>query len=80
MTTEPSKVTATIGPTPDTVQVTHRDFPDLWAEGDSIEDAAANLVQSLTREINEVGDDSRRDSLRQAVAEVQAFIERPEAG
>jgi hypothetical protein len=80
MTTEPSKVIATAGATPDSVQVYHNDFPNLRADGDSLEDAAANLVQGLTREINDAADDPRRDSLRRAIAEVQAFIERPEAG
>jgi hypothetical protein len=44
MTTEPSKVTATAGATPDSVLVSHNDFPHLRAEGDTPEDAAANLV------------------------------------
>jgi hypothetical protein len=77
MTTEPSKVTATAGATPDSVRITHGDFPDLRADGDSLDDAAANLIQGLTRELDEVEDDSRRESLRLAVAEVRAFIERP---
>jgi predicted RNase H-like HicB family nuclease len=80
MTTEPSKVTATAGATPDSVLVTHDDFPELQSDGDSLEDAAANLVQGLTRALGDAEDDARRDSLRQAIAEVQAFIERPAAG
>jgi hypothetical protein len=80
MITETSKVTATAGATPDSVQIYHNDFPSLTADGDSIEDAAANLVGQLSREINDMPDDSRRDTLRQAIAEVQAFIERPAAG
>ena len=78
MTTKPSKVTATVGATPDSVQVSHNDFPDIQADGDSIEDAADNLVRLLTHEISEVEDDTVRDSLRQAVAEVQAFIGPPD--
>ncbi len=80
MTTEPSKVTATAGATPDSVRIYHNDFPDLRAGGDSVEDAAANLVQGLTRAIDEAEDAVHRDSLRQAIAEVRAFIERPAAG
>jgi len=79
MTPRPSKVIATAGATPDSVQVYHKDFPHLRVDGDSIEDAAANLVQGLTSEINDVVDDPRRDLLRRAIREVQAFIERPEA-
>jgi predicted RNase H-like HicB family nuclease len=80
MTTEPSKVTATAGPSPDSVRVSHNDFPNLRADGDSVEDAAANLVQVLTRALNDTEDDAHRASLRQAITEVQAFIERPTAG
>jgi len=80
MTTEPSKVTATAGATPDSVRVSHDDFPELRADGDSLEDAAANLVQGLTRAIIDTEDDAHRDSLRQAIAEVRAWIERPAAG
>ena len=79
MTTEPSKVIATAGATPDSVQIYHNDFPNLRADGDSVEDAAANLVLDLTRELYDAADDLLRDSLRRAIAEVQAFIERPEA-
>ncbi len=77
MTTEPSKVTATAGATADSVLVYHNDFPDLRADGYSLEDAAANLVQDLTRVINDTEDDAHRADLRQAIADVQAFIERP---
>jgi len=154
MSTKPSKVTATVGATPDTVQITHSNYPDFRADGDSLEDAADNLnrhvdirlrgdprysayldrlraavealgtklpqghpalaiyalarlgreldldppppnagpgqpkkiapadrdrlIRSLSQEITEVEDDSVRDSLRQAIADVQAFIEPPE--
>ena len=57
MTTEPSKLTATAGATPDSVQLFHNDFPDFRADGDSLQDAAANLVQDLTRELSEVEDE-----------------------
>ena len=80
MTTEPSKVTTTASATPDSVQVSHNDFPDLRADGDSLQDAAANLVRDLTRTLNDTEDDAHRDSLRRAIVDVQAFIERPAAG
>lgn len=80
MTTEPSKVVATAGATPDSVQLFHNDFPDFRADGDSLQDAASNLVQGLTRELSEVEDDSIRESLRRAIFDVREFIERPTAG
>ena len=79
MTSKPSKVIATAGATPDSVLISHTAFPDIQADGDSLEDAAANFVQDLTREIGEVDDESRRDSLLRAVADIQDYIERPEA-
>ena len=79
MTTEPSKVIATAGATPETVEILHRDFPDLRVDGDSLEDAAANLVQALTLMLNDTEDDQERDALRQAIGEVQAYIEGPGA-
>ncbi len=80
MTTKPSKVIATAGATPDSVVVTHNDFPDFRADGDSIENAAANLVQSLTRELTEVEDESVRETLRRAITDVRDFLERPTVG
>lgn len=77
MATKPSKVIATVGATADSVRISHTDFPDYQVEGDSIEDAAANLVQGLTRDLSEEESDTRRAALHQAIAEVQAFIERP---
>lgn len=80
MSTKPSKVIATAGATPDSVLVSHTAFPDIQADGDSLEDAAANLVQDLTREVGEVDDESRRDTLLRAIADVHDFIERPATG
>ena len=79
MTSEP-KVIATTGATADSVLVYHRAFPDLRADGSSLPDAAANLVEELTREVNDTADDAHRASLRQAIADVQAFIEHSGAG
>lgn len=80
MTIEPSKVVATAGATPDSVQLFHSEFPDFRAAGDSLQDAASNLVQGLTRELNEVEDESLRESLRRAIFDVREFIERPTTG
>ena len=80
MATDTSKVTATAGASPETVLVYHNDFPDLRADGDSLEDAAANLVQDLTRAAADAEDDDVRSSLHRAIADVQAFIERRPAG
>jgi hypothetical protein len=80
MPSESSKVTATAGATPESVRISHNAFPDLLVEGDTLQDAAANLTEFLTRELADTEDESRRDSLRTAIAEVRDFIERPAGG
>jgi hypothetical protein len=49
MAADPSRVIVTTGTTPDAVRVHHHDFPELQADGESAELAAANLVQDLRR-------------------------------
>ena len=48
-------------------------LPDFRADGDSLQDAASNLVQGLTRELNEVEDESARESLRRAVRGITLY-------
>jgi ribosomal protein L25 (general stress protein Ctc) len=76
MAADPSRVIVTTGATPDAVRVHHRDFPELQADGESAELAAANLAQDLSREIDVVADDLHREPLQQALADVRAFLER----
>lgn len=54
----------------------HHGFPELRADGESPAAAAANLVNDLEREIEGAPDDLHREPLRQAVADVRAFVEK----
>lgn len=64
MSADPSQVIVTTGFTPHAVQVHHRYIPELNADGESPESAAANLAQDLAREIEHVLDTSRRAAVQ----------------
>jgi hypothetical protein len=51
----------------------HHDYPELRAEGESAEDAVANLVVDLEREIEAAADELHREPLRRALADARAF-------
>jgi hypothetical protein len=74
MAADPSRVVVTTGATLHAVRVYHRDFPELQADGESAESAAANLVQDLRREIDGVADDLHHAPLQRALADVRAFL------
>ncbi len=75
MTANPSQVIVTTGFTPQAVQVYHRVIPELHAEGETPETAAANLAQDLAREIEGLADQDRREMFQLALSDVQAFIQ-----
>ena len=75
MTADPIRVIVTTGSAAHVVQVHHQDIPELNADGQSPESAAANLAQDLAREIEGATDDLRREAFRRALADVRAFIE-----
>jgi hypothetical protein len=74
MIADPSQVIVTTGFTPQAVQVHHRVIPELHADGESPETAAANLAQDLAREIEGVADQDRHEMFQRALADVRAFI------
>lgn len=73
MATEQSRVIVTTGATAQAVQIHHRDFPEIRAEGVSAPDAAANLANHLTRALDSALTKWRRDAIQQAIDEVRAF-------
>jgi hypothetical protein len=76
MTADPSRVIVTTGSTAQAVQVHHSDLPELHADGESPESAAVNLAQDLAREMEDIVDNDRRQSIQRILADVRAFIER----
>jgi hypothetical protein len=76
MTADPSRVIVTTGSTAQAVQVHHCDLPELHADGESPKSAAVNLAQDLAREMEDIVDNDRRQSIQRILADVRAFIER----
>ncbi len=76
MSTDQDRVIVTTGATAQATMVHHRDFPEIRAEGQSPQAAAANLANQLTRTLDSALTKWRRDAIEQAIAEVQAFAEK----
>ena len=76
MATEQSRVIVATGATAHTTSVHHRDFPDIRAEGETPEVAATHLANQLTRALDSALTHWRRETIVQAIAEVQAFAAR----
>jgi hypothetical protein len=57
------------------VQVYHRDFAMMRAEGRSAEEAAGYLVNRLETAISDAGDPSFREAVRSALADARAFLD-----
>jgi hypothetical protein len=55
------------------LSVHHRDFPEVRGEGSSPEDAAARLAELLSRTLDSVPSDCRRETLEHAIEDVRAF-------
>lgn len=74
MATDLSRVIVATGATAHTTSVHHRDFPDIRAEGPTPDEAAGHLVNQLTRALDSALTQWRRDTINQAIADVQAFV------
>jgi hypothetical protein len=75
MDTDQSKVIVTIGASASTTRVHHRDFPEIRAEGASPKQAASLLVHQLSRALDSALIDWRRERVKEAIADVQAFVD-----
>ena len=59
----------------DEYTVSHRDFPEVRAQGRSPEEAAARLVEMLVRALDNAPSHWRRDHLERAIEDVRALAE-----
>jgi hypothetical protein len=75
MAADPSKVRVTTGATAHAAQASHRDFPEARADGESPAVAARNLLGQLARALDSAATEPDRAPLRQAIADVQGFID-----
>jgi hypothetical protein len=73
MASEQSRVIVATGATANTTSVHHRDFPEIRAEGENPKVAAAYLANQLTRALDSALTQWRRETIGQAIADVQAF-------
>jgi hypothetical protein len=60
-------------------QVHHRDFPEIRAEGENPQAAAGQLVNHLTRALDSALTPWRRETIENAIADVQEFQQQPPA-
>jgi hypothetical protein len=74
MSTDASRVIVTAGATAHANRVYHRDFPEIRAEGEDPRAAAAHLANHLARALDTALTDWRRQTINQAIADVQAFV------
>ena len=71
-----SRVIVTGGATAHTTQVHHRDFSEIRADGGSAKEAASHLANKLALALDTALTDWRRETLGQAIADVQAFVKK----
>jgi hypothetical protein len=74
-----TKVIVTPTPGSTSTQIHHRDFPEIRGEGVSVNEAADQLANSLTRALDTALTDWRREAINQAIADVNAFISSQES-
>jgi hypothetical protein len=74
MVTEQSRVIVATGATANTARVHHRDFPEIRADGETPVMAATHLANQLTRALDSALTNWRRDTIGQAIADIQAFV------
>ena len=60
----------------DGIQVHHQSFPEMRVGGHSAEEAAERLANRLESSLDVVVDPAHREPVRQAIADIQAFVKR----
>lgn len=75
MEADASRVIESTGFTAGIVQVNHRDFGEMRGTGGTNAEAAQNLCHQLTRALDSALTHWRRETIEQAIADVQAYIE-----
>jgi hypothetical protein len=73
-----SRVIMSSGATAHSTQVHHRDFSEIRADGGSPKEAASLLANKLALALDTALTDWRRQTLGQAIADVDAFVKKSE--
>jgi hypothetical protein len=76
MENDQNRVLVTSGATSHSSRVHHRDFPEIQADGQSVKDAASHLANKLSLAMDTALTDWRRQTLGQAIADVEAFVKK----
>lgn len=71
MSDSPDKLVTSQGLTAQSVQIYHRDFPEIRSEGGSLAEAKKNLALQLTRALDSALTDWRRDLIQKTIAEIE---------
>ncbi len=58
-----------------TKQIHHRNFPEIWAQSDSVAEGLAHLTNQLSRARDGACGRSHRESIEQAITDVAEFLE-----
>ena len=66
----PDKLVVNQGLTAGSVQIYHRDFPEIRSEGGTLAEAKNNLANQLTRALDSALTDWRRDLIQKTIAEI----------
>lgn len=74
MSTERNRVIVTIGGTANASIASHREFPEIRADGENPRAAAEQLVNQLQRALDSALTDWRRQTLEQAIKDVREFV------
>jgi hypothetical protein len=75
MSSDQPRVIVIEGATAGASQVYHHDFPEIRADGENPSAAATHLANQLSRALDSALTDWRRQTINQAIADVQAFVE-----
>ncbi len=65
------KLVVSPGLTAQSVQIYHRDFPEIRSEGETLEEAKKNLGHQLTRALDSALTDWRRDLIQNTINEIE---------
>jgi hypothetical protein len=76
MPTEQSRLIVGTGAMANSATVHHHDFPEIRAEGETPVLAATHLVNQLTRALDSALTKWRRETLVQAIQDIEAFVAR----
>ena len=65
------KLVVNPGMTAQSVQIYHREFPEIRSEGGSLEEAKKNLALQLTRALDSALTDWRRELIQKTIREIE---------